>query len=117
VKGYSLAVTVLDSAGIPKLVLVDDGVSARSVESSMNKARTAIRLKMSTASAIEKAKTDPALAARIADDKSLFVHAGAVLLNAGGTMLGAIAASGAPLKGEDDICIAAGVEKIKDRLN
>ncbi len=114
--GYKVAVTVIDTANIPKVMLVADGVGPRAVESSTQKAIAANKLKMSTAIALEKAKTDPELQAKIASDPTLFLHPGGVLLTAGGKALGAIAASGAPMGGKDDICLAAGIDKIKDRL-
>ncbi len=114
--GYKVAVTVIDAANIPKVMLVADGVGPRAVESSTQKAIAANKLKMSTAAAIEQAKTDPVLQAEIAGDPTLFLHAGGVFLSAGGKALGAIAASGAPIGGKDDICLTAGVDKIKDRL-
>lgn len=114
--GYKVAVTVIDSANIPKVMMVADGVGPRAVESSTQKAIAANKLKMSTAVALEKAKTDTELKARIASDPTLFLHPGGVFLTAGGKALGAIAASGAPMGGKDDVCLNAGIDKIKDSL-
>jgi uncharacterized protein GlcG (DUF336 family) len=116
--GYKVAVTVLDSAGVSKVILAADGVGPAAIASSTKKATTAMRLDMSTIAAVEQAKTDQALAAKIAADPSLFVHAGGILLMSAGKVIGAIGASGAPHEGhQDDICLDAGIAKIKDRLN
>jgi uncharacterized protein GlcG (DUF336 family) len=115
-RDYKVAVTFLDSAGVTKLILVADGVGPRAVDSSANKARAALTLKMPTARAVEQMKTDAALAARISSDQTLFVHPGGVPLAAGGTIIGAVGVSGAPIGGKDDICLSAGLDRVKDGL-
>ncbi len=115
-KDYKVAVTILDSAGVTKLVLVADGVGPRAVESSLKKAVAALTLGMPTARAVEQMKTDTALAARIAADAALFVHPGGVPLMEAGKIIGAAGVSGAPIGGKDDVCLSAGLDSVKGRL-
>ena len=51
-----VGVTVLDSAGIPKVVLASDGASPRGVQSSTNKALTSLAFKATTGELESKSK-------------------------------------------------------------
>lgn len=114
--GYKTGVTVVDSAGIAKVVLAADGASSRAVDSGAGKAFTVITLKTSSAIVAERIKTDKELEARLAADPKQRPRAGALPLIVAGEVIGAIGVGGAPGGDKDEVCAAAGIEKVKDRL-
>jgi uncharacterized protein GlcG (DUF336 family) len=114
--GYTVAVSIVDADGLLKLFLDKDGASKGAVETSPQKARTALKLKEPTSVTMEKMKTDQALAAKINGDSSLFVRAGGVPLMVGSALIGAVGVGGAPGGDKDEACALAGIEKVKARL-
>ncbi len=114
--GYKVGAVVVDSAGTSRLVLVADGASSMTGEFAFRKAFTANAMKATSASVGEKAKTDKALADKIAADPKMITWAGGQPLMAGGEVIGAIGVGGAPGGDKDDACVDAGIAKIKDRL-
>ena len=114
--GYTVAVSIVDADGLMKLFLDKDGASKGAVETSPQKARTALKLKEPTSVTMEKMKTDQALAAKINGDSSLFVRAGGVPLMVGSALIGAVGVGGAPGGDKDEACALAGIEKVKARL-
>jgi uncharacterized protein GlcG (DUF336 family) len=115
-KGFAVGATVVDSAGIPKALLAADGASARGVQSSTNKAATAVTFGAATSALGERVKTDPDLAAKVAANTSLNTRAGGVLLKVGSDVIGAIGVGGARPSETDEACAQAGVEAIQARL-
>jgi uncharacterized protein GlcG (DUF336 family) len=116
--GYKTTVLVVDSAGVPVVMLSGDGASERTQAIAATKVAAALRYNMSSGEVTNRAKTDAALAAEIkADPKIGTVRQGALLLKAGNDTIGAIAASGAPGGDKDEVCSQAAVDKIKDRLH
>ena len=112
----TVAVSVLDSAGVPKALLAADGASARGVASSNSKAQTALTFKAATSALSASVKTDPQLAEKIAANSSFNIRAGGVLLVAHGEIIGAIGVGGARGSEKDEACALAGIAKIQDRL-
>jgi uncharacterized protein GlcG (DUF336 family) len=106
----------VDSAGVLKVLLAADGATKGAVESSTKKAVTANAMKAATSEIQEKMKTDPALAAKVAADTTLFARAGALPLMVGEDVIGAVGVGGAPGGEKDEACTAAGIDKITARL-
>ncbi len=115
-KGHRIGVTVVDSAGVTKVTLGADGVSSRGVQSSGNKAVTALTFKLTSAQVGEKIKTDTDLAAKVAANTSFNARAGGVLLQVNGEVIGAIGVGGARGSENDEACALTGVQKIQARL-
>jgi uncharacterized protein GlcG (DUF336 family) len=111
-----IGVTVVDSAGVLKVVLATDGASTRGVTSSTNKALTALAFTAPTSELGEKIKTDTALAEKVAANASYNSRAGGVLLKVGDDVIGAIGVGGAKGSEKDEACAVAGLQKIKGRL-
>jgi len=120
--GVKAAVSVVDSAGVLRLMLAADGVANNQIEISQKKAVTAIVLKAATSEIAEKMTKDQAFKAKIEADKTLFPRPGGLPLMVGNDMIGAIGVSGASgLNGvpggvRDEACATAGLDKIKARL-
>ena|SRR5205823_5008804 len=82
--------SIVDAAGVHKVLLAADGVRGNSVEVSIKKAYTASIMKISTADLVERMKTDKALEAKFNADKSLWARPGGFPLVAGNAVIGAI---------------------------
>lgn len=115
-KGHRIGVSVVDSAGVTKVVLAADGASSRGVQSSNNKAVTALTFKLTSAQVGEKIKTDTELAAKVAANTNFNARAGGVLLQVNGETIGAIGVGGARGSENDEACALTGVQKIQARL-
>ena len=111
--GQKVAASVVDSAGVLKVLLATDGTSPRGVTSSTNKAVTALNFKIPTSQLGEQAKADKALADKIAADTTINARPGGVLLKVGDEIIGAIGIGGGKT---DEPCALAGVQKIQARL-
>jgi uncharacterized protein GlcG (DUF336 family) len=115
-KAQKIGVTVLDSAGVIKVVLATDGASARGVASGNAKALTALQFKTASSVLQEQVKTDTALAEKIAADSKLNARAGAVLIKVGDEIIGAIGVGGARGSNVDEECAVAGLQVVQSRL-
>jgi uncharacterized protein GlcG (DUF336 family) len=115
-QGYNVTVTVADRAGLPKVVIVRDGPPGVGRESTRRKAYTAAVQRVSTADFTKRVSTPGAFNPG-AYDPDLSTGAGGVPIKVGEDTIGGIAAAGAPGGDKDEACAAAGVEKIKERLN
>lgn len=111
--GQKVAASVVDSAGVLKVLLAADGTSPRGVTSSTNKAVTALKFKLPTSALGEQVKNDKALADQAAADVSINVRPGGVLLKVGNEIVGAIGIGGGRT---DEPCALAGIQKIQSRL-
>ncbi len=112
-----VGVSVVDSAGVLKVVLASDGVSARGVASSGSKAQTALAFKAPTSALAERAKTDKALAEQLAAAGTNYnARAGGILIRVGDEIVGAIGVGGARGSEVDEACAVAGLEGVQQRL-
>ncbi len=126
-KGYHVTVTVMDPDYSIRLVLRDDGAGERTVEVGRRKAYTVIKTGMSSG---DFAKTlppgppapaapsagPPPLPGPINGDANLISWPGGLPVTAGGKVIGAMSASGAPGGEKDEACLNAGLARIADRL-
>jgi uncharacterized protein GlcG (DUF336 family) len=115
-KGYHVGVSVIDSAGTPKLYYIPDGTDGSHAYTGFRKAYTALTFKMPTSQVGALTRTDPSVAAKIRSDVNLLTFAGGLPLTAGGEVIGAIGVSGAEPSAKDEECGLLGIGKIKDRL-
>ncbi len=107
-----IGVTVLDSAGVPKVVLGVDGASARGVQSSTNKALTALAFNSATSELGERSKADAGLAGRLAANPLYNTRAGGLVIQQRGAVIGAIGVGGAQGSEKDEACAKAGLAKL-----
>lgn len=110
------AVSVVDSAGVLKVLLATDGASPRGVSSSTAKAVTALTFKAPTSQLAERIKSDKELADKIAANTAFNARAGGVLLVVDGEVIGAVGVGGARGSDVDEACGLAGVQKVQARL-
>jgi uncharacterized protein GlcG (DUF336 family) len=111
-RGYQVSVAVIDSGGLPVVLLSGDGAAAITQSIAMGKAVSSLRNGKPTSALVAEARTNPALAARLAADPQQGVQRpGGLPIMVGTTVIGAIAVSGAPDGGWDAECAQAGLTK------
>jgi uncharacterized protein GlcG (DUF336 family) len=109
----SVAISVVDSAGIIKVTLAADGATPRGVQSSGNKARTALAFQLATSELAEKSKGDAALAEKLSADPNYNSRAGGVLIQKNGRIIGAVGVGGAKGSEKDEGCAKVALALIK----
>jgi len=114
--GYQAAVAVVDRMGVVQVVLRDRYAGPHTPRMARNKAYTAVSFRVST--------TELAEATQPGRPQSGLRHlpgvaavGGGLVIEAGGSVLGAIGVSGAPGGKEDDVCAAAGIAAVRDDLD
>jgi uncharacterized protein GlcG (DUF336 family) len=111
-----VAVSVIDSAGVLKAVLVSDGVGPRAVQNSNYKAQAALAFKLPSGELAEQVKTDKALADKIAANPNYLARAGAVLIKVNDEIIGAIGVGGARGSEKDEEYALTGLKKVQPKL-
>jgi uncharacterized protein GlcG (DUF336 family) len=113
--GFQTAVAVVDRSGVVQVVLRDRYAGAHTPDVAVAKAWTAASFKQSTTSlAIETQPGKPMSGIR--QLPRAMVAGGALPIEAGGNLLGAIAVSGAPGGDADDACAKAGIKAISEEI-
>lgn len=112
--GYQATVAVTDRAGHPLVVLRDRYAGPHSVQTSMDKAYTAISFRMDTLSFAR--ATESGDVSGIRQLPRVVALGGGLPIEASGSMVGAIGVSGAPGGEADEQCARAGIEAIREDL-
>jgi uncharacterized protein GlcG (DUF336 family) len=115
-KTYKVTVVIDDQAGVPILMLSDDGAGEWTQEPAIRKAYTAAKLQMDGVVSARQSHTDPALAARMAADPKMAAIRGGLVMKAGAEVIGALSVSGSFNGGMDEDCARAGIDKVQPRL-
>ena len=114
-QGYQIAVAVVDRAGVAQVVLRDRFAGAHTLEVAANKAWTAASFRTSTMELA--ADTQPGRPMSGLRSLPRFLAAGGgLVIEAGGTALGAIGVSGGPGGDADEACAKAGIKAISDAI-
>ena len=115
-QGYQVAVAVVDRSGLTQALLRDRFAGAHTIEVAMNKAWTAASFKTSTADLAR--ETQPGMPMSGLRNLPRFLAAGGgLVIEGGGSGLGAIGVSGAPGGEADDGCAKAGIAAIRDNID
>jgi uncharacterized protein GlcG (DUF336 family) len=114
---YKTTAMITDAAGVPIVVISNDGAAAITQRIAMSKVQAVLKYKMTSGEVAAKAAADPAFAAEIKANPLIdTARQGAVPLMAGSELVGVFAASGAPGGDKDEVCVRAGIAKIADRV-
>jgi uncharacterized protein GlcG (DUF336 family) len=119
-KHYWVTATVVDMDGVPQVVLRGDHATVHTGESSFRKAFTVVTLGPEfgfdrSSGFFELVKTSP-YAPQLATVHNVMALPGAVAFKVSGEMVGALGIGGAPGGDKDEVCAAAGVAKVANRL-
>ena len=113
--GYQVTVAITDRMGVVQVLLRDRFAGPHTVDLARAKAYTAVSFRTNTtelADATQPGKPQSGIRNR-ADVAAV---GGGMMIEAGGSLLGAIGVSGAPGGKEDDACAAAGISAIREDL-
>jgi uncharacterized protein GlcG (DUF336 family) len=114
-RGYQVAVAVVDRFGTPQVMLRDRFAGPHTPSTATNKAWTAISFRTNTSELARGAQQGGPLAG-LSTLPRVVLLAGGVLIEASGTLLGAVGVSGAPPGEEDEACAKNGIESIRDKI-
>jgi uncharacterized protein GlcG (DUF336 family) len=115
-RGYQAAIAIVDRSGIVQVLLRDRYAGPHTPATASGKAWTAATFRNSTSGLF--AISQPGMMqAGIRSLPGVVVIGGGLVVESGGSVVGAIGVSGAPGGDADEACAKAGVEAIKDKLD
>ena len=114
-EGFQAAVVVTDRNGLPQVLLRDRFAGAHTHETARRKAWTAASFKENTTVLAEVTAEGTAMSG-IRHVEDAVMIGGGMLIDAGGTTVGAIGVSGAPGGDMDDLCAQAGIDAIEEDI-
>ena len=113
--GYQVAVAVVDRMGVVQVLLRDRFAGPHTVDMASAKAYSAASFRTSTTELAE--ATQPGRPqSGIRNRPGVAAVGGGRMIEAGGSLLGAIGVSGAPGGREDDACADAGIAAIREDI-
>jgi uncharacterized protein GlcG (DUF336 family) len=110
--GYQVAVVVLDRFGQTLVELRDRYAGALALQVANGKAWTAVNFGRDTGVLLKEGTISPALALQ----PKVTPQIGGVVIEAAGSLLGAVGVAGAPGGDKDEACAKAGLAAVQDRL-
>jgi uncharacterized protein GlcG (DUF336 family) len=113
--GYQVAVVVTDRFGVPLVALRDRYTPAAALDIAKGKAWTAVTFSRNTSDFV-KAIKDGTISAGLAGVPGVTPLAGGVVIETGGSLLGAVGIAGAPGGDKDEACAKAGLAAVQDKL-
>lgn len=115
-RGYQVAVAVVDRFGVTQVLLRDRFAGPHTPPTATGKAWTAATFRTNT-TALMSISEPGMMQAGIRNLPGAVILGGGMVVEAGGTLLGAIGVSGAPGGDADDACAKAGIAAVQDRLD
>ena len=113
--GYQVTVAVTDRMGVVQVLVRDRFAGPHTTDMATAKAYTAVSFRTNTTELPE--ATQPGKPqSGIRHRPGVAAVGGGLMIEAGGSLLGAIGVSGAPGGREDDSCAAAGIAAIREEL-
>lgn len=113
--GHQVAVAVVDRSGVLQVLLRDRFAGPHTVEVAPRKAWTAASFRISTTALAAETQAGKPMSG-LRSLPQVVAAGGGLVIEAGGSVLGAIAVSGAPGGDSDDACASAGVKAIADAI-
>jgi uncharacterized protein GlcG (DUF336 family) len=113
--GFQVAVAVVDRMGVVQVLLRDRFAGPHTPDMAAAKAYTAASFRSNTTELAE-ASQPGRPASGIRHRPGVAAVGGGMMIEAGGSLLGAIGVSGAPGGREDDACAAAGIAAIREDI-
>jgi uncharacterized protein GlcG (DUF336 family) len=115
-RGYQVAVAVVDRFGVTQVMLRDRFAGPHTPATAAGKAWTAVTFRTNTTELT--AVSQPGMAqAGIRNVPGAVILGGGLMVESGGSLLGAIGVSGAPGGEADDACAKAGIAAVQDKLD
>jgi uncharacterized protein GlcG (DUF336 family) len=113
--GFQATIAVVDRMGVTQVILRDRFAGAHTPRTARAKAYTAVSFRTNT-TALAEATQAGRPSSGVRDLPGVAALGGGLMIEAAGSLLGAIGVSGAPGGKEDDACAAAGIAAIRDDI-
>ena len=113
--GFQVSVAVTDRSGVVQVLLRDRFAGPHTPDMAMAKAYTAASFRTNTTELAELTQSGKPQSG-IRNRPGVAAVGGGLMIEAGGSLIGAIGVSGAPGAREDDGCAAAGIAAIREDL-
>jgi uncharacterized protein GlcG (DUF336 family) len=113
--GFQATIAVVDRMGVTQVILRDRFAGAHTPRTARAKAYTAVSFRTNT-TALSEATQAGRPSSGIRHLPGVAAVGGGLMIEAAGSLLGAIGVSGAPGGKEDDACAAAGIAAIRDDI-
>ena len=113
--GFQVAVAVLDRSGQPQVLLRDQFAGLPAPTTATDKAYTALGFGKDT-SELAQSVSSGQVSAGLAKQPHILFLAGGVVIQSGGSLVGAVGVAGAPGGDKDEACAKAGLVAVQDRL-
>ena len=114
-EGFQSAVAVVDRMGILQVLLRDQYAGAHTPDTAISKAWTAASFRTNTTSLVTVTKAGQ-VQSGVRHVPGALMIGGGMIIEAAGSIVGAIGVSGAPGGDQDDLCAEAGIEAIQDLI-
>ncbi|WP_456617497.1 MULTISPECIES: GlcG/HbpS family heme-binding protein [unclassified Bradyrhizobium] len=114
-RGYQVTVAVVDRFGGTQVILRDRFAGAYTVATASGKAWTAATFRTSTTE-LNAVSQLGMMQAGIRNLPGTVIIGGGLIVEAGGSLVGAVGVSGAPGGDADEACARAGIDAIRDKL-
>jgi uncharacterized protein GlcG (DUF336 family) len=114
-RGFQVTVAVVDRMGVVQVLLRDRFAGPHTPDMASAKAYTAVSFRTNTTELAE-ASQPGRPSSGIRHRPGVAAVGGGLMIEAGGSLLGAIGVSGAPGAREDDACAAAGIAAIREDI-
>ena len=115
-RGYQAAVAVVDRFGVTQVMLRDRFAGPHTPSTAAGKAWTAVSFRINTTELVAASKEGTSQSG-VRDLPGAVVLGGGLMIEAGGSMVGAVGVSGGPGGDADDACAKAGIEAVRDKLD
>src|SRR6266850_3915588 len=115
-RGYQVAVAVVDRFGVVQVVLRDRYAGPHTPATALGKAWTAATFRSSTSNLFTISQPGM-MQAGIRNLPGAVIIGGGLVVETGGSLVGAIGVSGAPGGDADEVCAKAGIEAIQSKLD
>jgi uncharacterized protein GlcG (DUF336 family) len=115
-RDYQVAVAVVDRFGVTQVMLRDRFAGPHTPATAAGKAWTAVTFRTNTTE-LNAASQPGSMQAGVRDLPGAVVIGGGVMVDSGGSLVGAVGVSGAPGGDADEACAKAGIEAIRDKLD
>lgn len=115
-RGYQVAVTVVDRFGVPQVMLRDRFAGPHTPPTATGKAWTAVSFRSNTGDLVEPTAPGTPQAA-VRSLPNVVILGGGMIVEAAGSLIGAIGVSGGPGGESDEACAKAGIEAIREKLD
>jgi uncharacterized protein GlcG (DUF336 family) len=113
--GFQATVAVVDRMGVLQVLLRDRFAGPHTTDMAAAKAYTAVSFRTSTTELAEATQSGRPQSG-VRNRPGVAAVGGGLMIEAGGSLLGAIGVSGAPGGPEDDACAAAGIAAIREDI-